>query len=996
MEKWKPIEKNLNKKESEQRLNRASKQTLDLPPELQAYITEEIPQETNLSVEESALADLRMENVRKAAREFKAIDKREAELQADKFKFDKIFTVSSGANRPPQIIAAMRKIEEELQGLENSASEMMQSNPEAYIVRQALELRDYRAQLREGDFVLTPYGQKKLTELETNYYSVDKVPFLNGETGSGKSSIAKYFCKETLSAEPERIPGAKGIDETKIFGKINLSSDDKGPQAVFIKGPLYRAMENGVPLVIEEVNAIPPEILKSLNDLIINAKKGEEVSIIGDPKGGKIKAKEGFGVIMTGNLNRNPKAIDRYKGTYELSADFVNRIRPIDYDYLPQSTEGNYKEEAGSENELFTLMTAMLMTDKGDMNAPAGAFDDLWRLAKFTRKTQEVYSGQRDGKLLSNQGGLGVPITATSSVISMRDVKHVLEAWKRDNFKNEIDFYIYKEVIAPLTNTMDTKFFVQQLQAEGFLADRSWKEVIAKAGTFDSAIHAPENKGKELEFMPVRQVVETVYGKGPERKEFPYDLEALHKSKEAIQKIKLSVKYAANIINNLSAVDYSNNGMTIELKDKILAEAATFITEFDTVVAKAESDMADDTVLKDANWSTRLEADVQKYVDSSKDLLANKIGEKMKSLPPDLNILDHAVYVVKHGQELLSATKDLYMPDFEADKDFIAYHQSKIDKVKNAQIDFGFGSSVNELEMTVAKIKDMQIEFFSALQTKEDTAAFEERVKKYDYMVTEFQKRMQSVFDFQYSLYGSNVQATDIEKNKRKGTYLDISIGDPGVYGLNAKIFHKKDTYPNISTVDVGAQIDAVFNPDVPFKKRSEDEKELFPQKYAQITMSSDAQEVFSNAKRILKEESVARLERFYDKGFFNGNAQDLPSFTINTEDMRKQLSGFIYSEPWMITGFANGEERWMSSIEEQLQEDGSSSLKDFLDTFKDSSAIFCVKTNDGNDHLIKVQRVAPGSWIISATDTSDAFADAVEGDQFIAPRIDNYRAKSA
>jgi MoxR-like ATPase len=497
-ENWKQVEESVNQKEVDIRSSISSTPTVDLPPELQAYITETITNDIELSSEESALADLRIQNVKASARAFHVFDKKLAKLKEDRRRFEERFLITSAKNRPPQIIEAMKKINTEIEDIEKSIDDLMQSNPEAYIVRNALELRNYRKQLRFEGFVLTPYAEKKLEELQDNYYAVDKIPFLNGETGSGKSSVAKYFVEEVLGTEPERIAGAKGIDETKIFGKIDLTSDEKGPQALFVRGPLYRAMEKGVPLIIEEVNAIPPEILKSLNDIIINAKKGEEVAVIGDPKGSKISAKAGFGVIMTGNLNRNPKAIDRYKGLFELSADFVNRIRPIDYDYLPQSTEGNYKEGAGKENELYTLMIAMVMNDKGDVNAPEEAFDDLWRLAKFTRKIQEVYSGQRDGKLFSGQAGLNVPVTATSSVISMRDVKQVIESWKRDNFEKEFDYYIYKELIAPLTNVMDIKFFVQQLQAEGFFANDSWKAVISKAGTFDSAIHAPENKGKDL------------------------------------------------------------------------------------------------------------------------------------------------------------------------------------------------------------------------------------------------------------------------------------------------------------------------------------------------------------------------------------------------------------------------------------------------------------------------------------------------------------------
>lgn len=677
-ENWINIEGEVNKKEADLRASRLNSRAIDLPPELQSYITETIPNDTELSAEEKALADLRIDNVRKTARAFHEFDKKLEKLRNDKLEFEKRFPVTSGQNRPAQVIEAMRKIDYMALSVETLVDDLVKSSPEAYIVRHALELRNYREQLKSDDFVLTPYADRKLKELENTYYSIDKIPFLNGETGSGKSSIAKYFFKKVLGADSERIAGTKGIDESKIFGKVDLTSDEKGPQAPFIKGPLYIAMEKGAPLVIEEVNAIPPEILKSLNDIIVNAKKGEEVPVVGDPKGTKVKAKPGFGVIMTGNLNRNPKAVDRYKGLFELSADFVNRIRPIDYDYLPQSTEGSYTDEAGKVektvspesnkfnvgdkvhiidggdnsnhngdegpileitekglrikvgsctnhifspegvrklesaeqkpsgpesgiqkaeasgntelNELYTLMVAMIMNDKGDVNAPEGVFDDLWRLAKFTRKIQEVYSGQRDGKLFSSNGGLGVPVSATSSIISMRDVKQVIEAWKRDNFKNELDYYIYKEIIAPLTNVMDTKFFVQQLQVDGFLADEAWKETIAKAGTFDSALHAPEKKGRELEFVTVRQVVENVYGKAPERKEFPFDLDVKKKAETEITRIKSAIDNLTREITEhpevMKGLHTDGGKPDIGLLDKYTKEARLHVEKLEETLAK--------------------------------------------------------------------------------------------------------------------------------------------------------------------------------------------------------------------------------------------------------------------------------------------------------------------------------------------------------------------------------------------------------------------------
>lgn len=916
-ENWKQVEESVNQKEVDTRSNIATPSTVDLPPELQAYITETITNDVELSSEESALADLRIHNVKKSARAFHVLDKKLAKLKEDKRKFEEKFLITSAQNRPPQIIDAMKKINAEIEDTEKSINELAQSNPEAYVVRNALELRNYRKQLRFEGFVLTPYAEKKLEELQDNYYAIDKIPFLNGETGSGKSSVAKYFVEEVLGTQPERIAGAKGIDETKIFGKIDLTSDENGPQALFVKGPLYRAMENGVPLIIEEVNAIPPEILKSLNDIIINAKKGEEVAVIGDPKGSKVKAKDGFGVIMTGNLNRNPKAIDRYKGLFELSADFVNRIRPIDYDYLPQSTEGNYVEGAGKENELYTLMIAMVMNDKGDVNAPDGAFDDLWRLAKFTRKIQEVYSGQRDGKLFSGQAGLGVPVTATSSVISMRDVKQVIESWKRDNFEKEFDYYIYKELIAPLTNAMDIKFFVQQLQAEGFFTNDSWKTVISKAGTFDSAIHAPENKGKDLEFTTVRDVVEAVYGKAPERTEFPYDMEALKKNEKQLTKVEQGVKEIQKYIDSEEASE--------EIKALL--------------VPVLES--GKDTLLKANDLSTELRAFIEGK-DVKKVILVTDQLEKIESELSDspfnkvvealghfsihsklMSIVQSIEHTIKNESSLAEQLKNTYTEKFKIDEGFVAYHAKYLqDLVEQFPV-----SKIEGLKASQKKYKELMLK--KAIGDKE------------------------------------------AEKELASAAFGDIkAIVDLNTKGQPFKKLGDVEIYPNLpkSKMDFGAQNWGRFNPEI---EANLDKFKPAHLERVQISIDPEVKEIFANAEDLFKKKEHIALNRFYAKNWRDD--QRLPSFSTSTDELKSLLSGFAYSEPWMIKSYIYGEEDWREN--EAVRESFS---KMWVDPVH-----FCVKQKDGTDVLIRVERTADFTWKISSMSSTN-----ISVHQFIAPQV--------
>ncbi|QQR64507.1 AAA family ATPase [Candidatus Kaiserbacteria bacterium] len=945
-ENWKPIEKSVNEKEVIARENLARSEDLDLPPELQSYITETIPDEVGLTAEETVLAELRIQNVRKAARAFRAFDKKIDSLKHAKLRFEEKFPINSAQNRPSQVILAMRKIDTEISEIENSTAELMQSNPEAYVVRNALELREYRKQLKSGDFVLTPYAERKIDELQDNYYAIDKIPFLNGETGSGKSSIAKYFCAEVLEVEPERIAGAKGIDETKIFGKIDLTSDENGPQARFVPGPLYRAMEKGVPLIIEEVNAIPPEILKSLNDIIINAKKGEEVSVIGDPKGSKVKAKDGFGVIMTGNLNRNPKAIDRYKGLFELSADFVNRVRPIDYDYLPQSTEGNYIEEAGKSNELYTLMIAMLMNDKGDVNAPKEAFDDLWRLAKFVRKVQEVYSGQRDGKLFSGQGGLNMPVTATSSVVSMRDVKQVIESWKRDNFEREFDYYVYKELIAPLTNAMDVKFFVQQLQSEGFLTDQSWKDVVSKAGTFDSAMHAPENKGQEIQFSTVRDVVQNVYGKIPERKEYPqYDPNVITYAKSELctvqsQKEKMDAFLEGAENNQFRGI---RDGLA-----ELEADVTTLVKEMEDAHQTRDGKKLRILGEQLSESLTQLRAGsiekVLKTVDSLQNRRIIKAGE----------FVDLWKERIKKEETLWSELKDVYTEDYIAASNRIEEYETK----RNPDQILGKKELIVELEGLLEEKNELVKNFHSDL-------TLADRVNEIINRILDLELRLGAdMYTLEDVKHPASVLMSDFNFFFRKHNDLRWTL--------------RTDVYPNLdekSEIIELDQIPAIFNPHFRDEKGlAYYRKELLEKTI--IHKDAGVEEVFANARRVFKEESAVTFQLFFQKDFFdtrdeNGNPNP-KSFEIDTKKINTLLSGFSKSDTWMVEGFIYHSEK--------LYEYSEDYAKAYMYSFP---AVFCVAQKNGEDVLLALDRTGDHEWSITKVTQP-----SISAQQFVAPTI--------
>jgi MoxR-like ATPase len=107
-----------------------------------------------------------------------------------------------------------------------------------------------------------------------------------------------------------------------------------GIQGRYMMGAIYLAMKEGRPLIIDEANAISPEVLIAFNDLMTK-KLGEKMTTRTDDK--EFKIKDGYCVMWTGNTG------ERFKQARFQNMDpaAFSRIVPIKYGYLPQSREVN-------------------------------------------------------------------------------------------------------------------------------------------------------------------------------------------------------------------------------------------------------------------------------------------------------------------------------------------------------------------------------------------------------------------------------------------------------------------------------------------------------------------------------------------------------------------------------------------------------------------------------------------------------------------------------
>jgi len=127
-------------------------------------------------------------------------------------------------------------------------------------------------------------------------------------------------------------------------------------------GPLVRAMKEGKPLIIDEMDGIPHSILMRLNH-ILTRRVGNKFKIQ-ENGSEEIEIKKGFCVIATGNIKSA-----KYKRE-DLDAAFLSRWWSSEVKYLP-------------EEETYKILIASLIDKRGDLELERK--EDLADIKKLTQ-----------------------------------------------------------------------------------------------------------------------------------------------------------------------------------------------------------------------------------------------------------------------------------------------------------------------------------------------------------------------------------------------------------------------------------------------------------------------------------------------------------------------------------------------------------------------------------------------------------------------------------
>ncbi|MDE1970078.1 MAG: AAA family ATPase [Patescibacteria group bacterium] len=259
-----------------------------------------------------------------------------------------------------------------------------------------------------------------------------------GETGSGKTQLAKYISHRFLGYEVAPISISEQIKESQIMGRVTL----KDGATDFLYSELVKSMKEGRPVILDEMNLMPHEFQGILNE-IFQLRVGS--SWKHPSTGESIKVAPGFVIFATANLKS-----ERYKQRYELDVATLRRFiggagaKEIHYlDLGKKNKEGEYIAP-----ETLTILAGVLADRNGaiawdEQEAPQ-KLDALKRFVGACRKIQEDFTlsmreGGEDSLARSDK------LAFKELVITLKDQIEIMKAWKASGFAEPLENVVLRE-----------------------------------------------------------------------------------------------------------------------------------------------------------------------------------------------------------------------------------------------------------------------------------------------------------------------------------------------------------------------------------------------------------------------------------------------------------------------------------------------------------------------------------------------------------------------
>ncbi|MDO5481215.1 MAG: AAA family ATPase [Candidatus Saccharibacteria bacterium] len=454
--------------------------------------------------------------------------------------------------------------------------------------------RDFTSALRDGDPAaieqfapLIISGSKDLTAQDLYTDKTLKLTKFNGkpllEHKEDLDTEITHW-QEEHSAELDALAPEQRLEKERaaaneILELYKLKNQAFGTEVETIKQALYRGVEEGRPVIIDEVNAIPSAVLISMND-ILQRRPGQTCFI---PGVGQTPIKPGFAIIMTGNLDSSDVT---YSGTNELNPAFLSRPDIIEHGYLPMSiTDRGYESQVNPEkNELFQVITSYLVDRQGNLQLPEmdESLNKLFSLCQFAHESQLVFEGKwRESSAagVKTQSGATVEPHLKDSVLSIRNILRVLREWDKGSEK-DLDKALWDGFFAGITTADDQNFLLGLAKNHGFFQPSDgYQATVQEYGSallsFNDIHPEPYNyTPRPLETLSTAETVDILFGPRPEREVYPgfnfdslnelseeFTIDDLEEAQEKVKEIKTAIS-ALEVLAEQCGCDTSTPGET--------------------------------------------------------------------------------------------------------------------------------------------------------------------------------------------------------------------------------------------------------------------------------------------------------------------------------------------------------------------------------------------------------------------------------------------------
>lgn len=461
-------------------------------------------------------------------------------------------------------IRACEALRKECAELKTKFLEETGQNRDYYYALRAYELKILGEQVRTERIAQVPYVVETIKDIVEQLHLRETV-FLYGHTGAGKTEVARRAARKFSGKDPILVRCYPNMSQEELFGHLTLTAtglqraadvvgviegeikiwegkgenknanekekknaaqlitgrvlqENRATVVEYMLGAQYKAMKEGRVIIYDEANAMPADLRRKLNDL--KTKRVGERVLIQEDGGEEFLVAQGYGEIETANTGK------RYGegiggGRFAYTPDEEDRRQAkIEYDYLPQAVKGSIEQVSDARHkQLFMIAVASCIDEHGNIAAPKDSLEKLWILSQYAALSQQAFSGTLASENQFRKGGVTVPVL-TDVMISPRGLASILNAWKRDAYQYELDYYIARNILHRASDPTQRAFLYQLGQTCGLFGSQGWVDnnTLLPSGKITSySVDIPQNKAGPTDFISFTKIVESIWGEAPAR-----------------------------------------------------------------------------------------------------------------------------------------------------------------------------------------------------------------------------------------------------------------------------------------------------------------------------------------------------------------------------------------------------------------------------------------------------------------------------------------------